>query len=115
MGLDLLRSLGQRARARRLERGWTLREVAQRSGLSPRFLVQLEAGRGNISVRRLADLAKALDLLPEALIAMPKARGEPVVALLGLRGALAKRRSAAGSRAGCVRRSSSSIGESNRR
>jgi XRE family aerobic/anaerobic benzoate catabolism transcriptional regulator len=85
--MDLLRSLGQRARARRLERGWTLREVAQRSGVSPRFLVQLEAGRGNISVRRLADLAKALDVPLETLIAMPAERGEPVVALLGLRGA----------------------------
>jgi XRE family transcriptional regulator, aerobic/anaerobic benzoate catabolism transcriptional regulator len=84
---DLLRSLGQRARARRLERGWTLKDVAQRSGVSPRFLVQLEAGRGNISIRRLADVARALELTPAALIALPPARGEPVVALLGLRGA----------------------------
>jgi XRE family transcriptional regulator, aerobic/anaerobic benzoate catabolism transcriptional regulator len=87
MPIDLLRALGQRARARRLERGWTLRDVAQRSGVSPRFLVQLEAGRGNISVRRLADLARALDVPLETLIAMPAERGEPVVALLGLRGA----------------------------
>jgi XRE family transcriptional regulator, aerobic/anaerobic benzoate catabolism transcriptional regulator len=85
--VDLLRSLGQRARARRLERGWTLREVAERSGVSPRFLVQLEAGRGNISVRRLADLAKALEMTPAALIALPSGPSEPVIALLGLRGA----------------------------
>jgi XRE family aerobic/anaerobic benzoate catabolism transcriptional regulator len=84
---DLLRSLGQRARARRLERGWTLKDIAQRSGVSPRFLVQLEAGRGNISVRRLADVARALELTPAALIASPPERGEPVIALLGLRGA----------------------------
>lgn len=87
MPVDVLRALGQRARARRLERGWTLRDVAQRSGVSPRFLVQLEAGRGNISVRRLADLAKALEVPLETLIAMPAERAEPVVALLGLRGA----------------------------
>jgi XRE family aerobic/anaerobic benzoate catabolism transcriptional regulator len=61
--------------------------VAVRSGVSPRFLVQLEAGRGNISVRRLADLARALEVPPETLIALPPDRGEPVVALLGLRGA----------------------------
>jgi XRE family transcriptional regulator, aerobic/anaerobic benzoate catabolism transcriptional regulator len=84
---DLLRSLGQRARARRLERGWTLKDIAQRSGVSPRFLVQLEAGRGNISVRRLADVARALEVTPAALIALPSERGEPVIALLGLRGA----------------------------
>jgi XRE family aerobic/anaerobic benzoate catabolism transcriptional regulator len=87
MAPDLLRSLGQRARARRLERGWTLREVAERSGVSPRFLVQVEAGRGNISVRRLADVARALETTPAALVTLPTERSEPVVALLGLRGA----------------------------
>lgn len=84
---DLLRSLGQRARARRLARGWTLREVAERSGVSSRFLVQLEAGRGNISVRRLADVARALEVTPASLIELPAETAEPVVALLGLRGA----------------------------
>jgi XRE family transcriptional regulator, aerobic/anaerobic benzoate catabolism transcriptional regulator len=87
MSADLLRALGQRARARRLERGWTLRDVAERSGVSPRFLVQLEAGRGNISVRRLADVARALGVTPASLIELPSAPGEPIVALLGLRGA----------------------------
>jgi XRE family aerobic/anaerobic benzoate catabolism transcriptional regulator len=87
MSADLLRSLGQRARARRLERGWTLREVAERSGVSPRFLVQVEAGRGNISIKRLADVARALDVTPAELIALPPERSEPSVALLGLRGA----------------------------
>jgi XRE family aerobic/anaerobic benzoate catabolism transcriptional regulator len=87
MPQDLLRSLGQRARARRLERGWTLRDVAERSGVSPRFLVQLEAGRGNISVRRLADVARALEVTPASLIALPSENAERVVALLGLRGA----------------------------
>ena len=84
---DILRSLGQRARARRLEAGWTLREVAERSGVSPRFLVQLESGRGNISVRRLADVADALGTTPAALLAAERARAHDVVALLGLRGA----------------------------
>jgi XRE family transcriptional regulator, aerobic/anaerobic benzoate catabolism transcriptional regulator len=84
---DLLRSLGQRARARRLERGWTLREVAERSGVSARFLVQLEAGRGNISVLRLADVARALEVTPASLIVLPDENAERVVALLGLRGA----------------------------
>jgi XRE family aerobic/anaerobic benzoate catabolism transcriptional regulator len=50
--------------------------------------VQLEAGRGNISVRRLADVARALDVTPASLIAMPSEhRADPIVALLGLRGA----------------------------
>ena len=84
---DLLGALGRRARAQRLARGWTLREVAERSGVSPRFLVQLEAGRGNISVRRLADVAQALDTTPAALLTDTDAPAPGVIALLGLRGA----------------------------
>jgi XRE family aerobic/anaerobic benzoate catabolism transcriptional regulator len=99
---DILAALGRRARARRLARGWTLREVAERSGVSPRFLVQLEAGSGNISVRRLADVATALETTAAALLASEEPERPPVVALLGLRGAgkttigkrLAKRRRA---------------------
>jgi XRE family transcriptional regulator, aerobic/anaerobic benzoate catabolism transcriptional regulator len=84
---DLLRSLGQRARNHRLERGWTLREVADRSGVSPRFLVQLESGRGNISVRRLADVARALETTASALLAEEEEPTARIIALLGLRGA----------------------------
>ena len=84
---DVLRTIGQRVRARRLERGATLREIAEQSGVSPRFLVQLEAGRGNISVRRLADVAGALDVTLSELVAPAAEPREPVVALLGLRGA----------------------------
>jgi XRE family aerobic/anaerobic benzoate catabolism transcriptional regulator len=84
---DLLSVLGRRARAKRLAGGWTLREIAERSGVSPRFLVQLEAGRGNISVRRLADVARALDTTPAALLADSDTSSERIIALLGLRGA----------------------------
>jgi XRE family aerobic/anaerobic benzoate catabolism transcriptional regulator len=64
----------------------TLREIAERSGVSPRYLVQLEAGRGNISVRRLADIAAALDTTPAALLT-DELESQPSIALLGLRGA----------------------------
>ena len=83
----LLEALGQRARAARVERGWSIREVAERSGVSPRFLVQLESGRGNISVRRLADVARALHTTPSALLATSQDDAPLVIALLGLRGA----------------------------
>jgi XRE family aerobic/anaerobic benzoate catabolism transcriptional regulator len=97
---DILAALGRRARAQRLAHGWTLREIAERSGVSPRFLVQLEAGEGNISVRRLADVAEALETTPGALLSSGNLVVPPVIALLGLRGAgkttigrkLAKRR-----------------------
>jgi XRE family aerobic/anaerobic benzoate catabolism transcriptional regulator len=88
MADDLLDELGRRSRERRLARGWTLRDVSERSGLSPRFLVQLESGRANISVRRLADLAAALETTPAALLAVRVETPRPeVIALLGVRGA----------------------------
>lgn len=82
----LLYGLGRNVRAARLARGWTLRELSDRSGVSLRFLVQLESGAGNISVRRLASVAGALHTTASGLLADATAR-PPVVALLGLRGA----------------------------
>jgi XRE family aerobic/anaerobic benzoate catabolism transcriptional regulator len=87
MAEALLEALGRRARARRLEKGWTIRDVAEKSGVSPRFLVQLESGRGNISIRRLADVARALETSLPILLAEDDAPLPRVVALLGLRGA----------------------------
>jgi len=66
--------------------GWTLREIADRSGVSSRFLSDLEAGRGNISVARLADVAQALDVTLVSLLPSEEKR-KPVVSLVGLRGA----------------------------
>jgi XRE family aerobic/anaerobic benzoate catabolism transcriptional regulator len=87
MAEALLVALGRRARARRLEKGWTIRDIAERSGVSPRFLVQLESGRGNISVRRLAEVSRALETSLSALLAEDDAPPPRVIALLGLRGA----------------------------
>lgn len=87
MSDELLGALGRRTRALRLSRGWTLREVAERSGVSPRFLVQLESGIGNISVRRLADVAHALETTPASLLTPDDAPRRNIIALLGLRGA----------------------------
>lgn len=55
--------------------------------MSLRFLMDVEAGRGNISVRRLADLAAALQTTPADLVTAHDEDPQPrVVALLGLRG-----------------------------
>jgi XRE family transcriptional regulator, aerobic/anaerobic benzoate catabolism transcriptional regulator len=87
----LLAALAARVRALRAERGLTLQQLARRAHLSPRFLVQVEQGAANISVRKLAGLASALDTTPAALLAEPAPRtaraAVPVIALLGLRGA----------------------------
>jgi len=66
---DLLKSLGGRIRAYRLAGNWSQAELAQRSGVSRRFLVQVEAGNGNASLLRLAELAQALDCSLVSLLA----------------------------------------------
>jgi XRE family transcriptional regulator, aerobic/anaerobic benzoate catabolism transcriptional regulator len=88
MATDVLQVLGGKVRSIRLARGWTLRALAESSGLSVRFLVQLEAGRANISVRRLAELAEACGVTAAALLTETDWLPPPeIVALLGLRGA----------------------------
>jgi XRE family aerobic/anaerobic benzoate catabolism transcriptional regulator len=87
----LLRDIGERVRERRDGAELTQRALAERSGVSQRFLAQLEAGDANISVERLADVAAALKVPLAELIdprrheSVPKRA--PVIALLGLRGA----------------------------
>src|SRR6266446_9512144 len=85
----LLSSAGAAARRLREERGLTRRELAQRSGVSERFLADLEGGQGNISVARLQDVARALgSSAGELLFAAQHERTDRrVVALVGLRGA----------------------------
>jgi XRE family aerobic/anaerobic benzoate catabolism transcriptional regulator len=56
-----LKSLGQRMRSLRLAKEWTIEGLADRAGLSPRFVSQIEAGRGNVSVARLSEIAHALE------------------------------------------------------
>src|SRR6059036_219060 len=82
----VLSQIGIKVRARRTSMGWTLKEIAERSGISPRFLCDLEAGKGNISVARLADLAEALDVPIVSLMSTDE-EAKRVVALVGLRGA----------------------------
>jgi XRE family aerobic/anaerobic benzoate catabolism transcriptional regulator len=87
-----LETLGEKVRKRREALGLTQRQLAARAELSLRFLAQLEAGQGNISLLRFAQLARALGLSASALLSEAEgdARVEtpgPVVALVGLRGA----------------------------
>jgi XRE family transcriptional regulator, aerobic/anaerobic benzoate catabolism transcriptional regulator len=84
----MVAELGRKVRALRTEQGFSLKELARRSDLSPRFLLLVEAGSANISVRKLAGVARALGTTPAALLAGAGGEAElPIVALLGLRGA----------------------------
>jgi XRE family aerobic/anaerobic benzoate catabolism transcriptional regulator len=85
---SLLDAVGGAVREQRERKGWSRRELADHSGVSERFLAQLEAGEGNISLRRFAEVARALGTTPVALLAPAEQGHAPrSIALLGVRGA----------------------------
>jgi XRE family aerobic/anaerobic benzoate catabolism transcriptional regulator len=65
---DPLKSLGDRVRQARARRGMTRKQLADDSGVSERYLAQIESGKGNISVLVLRQLAKALNVSVDVLL-----------------------------------------------
>jgi len=82
-----LARLGERVRAWRTEHGVTRKALAAGSGLSERYLAQLEAGHGNISVLLLRRVARAMRVPMEHLVREDETPRAARVALVGLRGA----------------------------
>jgi len=76
---DYLKRLGERVRETRARRGMTRKLLARDSGVSERYLAQLETGQGNISILLLQQIANALDTPLEALVL---AGSEPPVDLV---------------------------------
>ena len=58
----ILAELGGRVRAWRARRGMTRRQLASDSGLSERFLADVEGGKGNVSINSLEATARALNI-----------------------------------------------------
>ncbi len=87
--LAFLAMLGHRVREARARAGLTRRQLAERSGLSERYLAQLESGAGNISILLIRRVAQALSVELGRLVGEGR---EAVlrrtrIALTGLRGA----------------------------
>ena len=64
----LIKTVGERVRKAREMKGMPRRVVSELSGVSPRYLAQLEAGEGNISIGLLKRIAIALDHRIEWLV-----------------------------------------------
>ncbi|MEE9393885.1 MAG: shikimate kinase [Planctomycetota bacterium] len=84
---SILAELGRRIRRARESGDRTVGDLASRAKLSRRYLTELEAGRANISILKLARVARALrqplGVLCDLELSSPHRR----VALVGLRGA----------------------------
>ncbi|MDU8927383.1 helix-turn-helix transcriptional regulator [Alisedimentitalea sp. MJ-SS2] len=92
MVAELLARVGARVRKARQLKGLPRRVVSERSGVSMRYLAQLEAGEGNISIGRLAQVALVLDVPLERLVGEGDPWSEDAsragrICLVGLRGA----------------------------
>jgi len=57
-----LRQIGERVRNARARRGMTRKILARDSGVSERYLAQLESGQGNVSILLLRQIARAMGL-----------------------------------------------------
>jgi XRE family aerobic/anaerobic benzoate catabolism transcriptional regulator len=66
---DYLAALGERVREARARRGISRKLLARDSGVSERYLAQLEAGQGNVSILLLRQIATALNLPLTELLA----------------------------------------------
>ncbi len=91
-----LHRLGDLVRGLRKDRKWSRRVLAENTGISERFLADVESGRANPSLKKFFTLCEALDAQPAELLAASFGgvagahagnTRQPTLALLGLRGA----------------------------
>lgn len=79
---DYLHRLGEHIRDLRVRRGMTRAILARDSGVSIRYLAQLESGEGNISILRLRQVAQAMAIPLEDIIRVEPEQA-PELTLLG--------------------------------
>lgn len=69
-----LGDVGRRIAELRRRRAWTQEEMADRVGVSLKYLQRIEAGRENLTIRSLVRVATVLDAKPRDLFLSPRAR-----------------------------------------
>src|SRR5215210_5449080 len=70
-------ALGARVRSLRQERGWTLKQLGRKAGLSHPFLSQLERGLARPSLGSAERIARALQVPVGLLWSIPARGGSP--------------------------------------
>ena len=77
--IDLSAAIGARVRSERQAREWTLDQLAEKSSVSRRMLINVEQGTANPSVMTLLRLSDALGIDLQALVAVPRTKPVEVV------------------------------------
>jgi len=65
---NIYRRLGKRVRKERQQLGWTQEDLAERCGMHPSYVGQVERGVKKISIASLEKLARALRVPPGSLL-----------------------------------------------
>ena len=73
---DFLNELGRRVRHARTVRGLSRKLLSQASGLSERYIAQLEGGQGNVSIILLRRVANAMGMRLDDLVAAQEASSD---------------------------------------
>jgi transcriptional regulator with XRE-family HTH domain len=73
--------IGERVRQHRTARGWTLDELADRSGVSRRMVINIEHGEGNPSIATLLRISDALGVGLPVLVDVERPRALTVTAV----------------------------------
>ena len=76
---ELAAAIGAKVRSERQACQWTLDELAEKSGVSRRMLINVEQGAANPSVTTLLRLSDALGIGLQALVAVPQTKPVKVV------------------------------------
>jgi transcriptional regulator with XRE-family HTH domain len=76
---SITRAIGSRVRQGRGSRGWTLDQLAERSGVSRRMLVSIEQGSANPSIATLLRISDALGIGLPVLVDMDRPPGLRVI------------------------------------
>src|SRR4051794_41763404 len=66
--------IGERVRRHRTSHGWTLDELAERSGVSRRMVINIEHGEGNPSIATLLRISDALGVGLPVLVDVERPR-----------------------------------------
>jgi UDP-N-acetylglucosamine 1-carboxyvinyltransferase len=69
---QILRDVGRRVAEERMHRGWTQEQFAEEMGFSLKFTQRIEAGRENLTIKSLANLAKHLGIEAKTLFQRPR-------------------------------------------
>jgi transcriptional regulator with XRE-family HTH domain len=71
---DLKETVAINVRRLRQERGWTQEDLADRVGLSARYVGQIERARASMTITVLGRIANAFDVEAAKLVTRPRSR-----------------------------------------